>query len=217
MGFFTSSSKFFMYLLTSIFMLLGLAVLAAGLYMRFDSTQWDTMQSIHNGRLSVYIYMILGAAIFLLSIIGQYGAGKARRRFSLFIFQLGTLACLAVSIWGALVLFQVVNDSTTACIGDNCRNGADVNQELSNNLTQQQLDTIHKYQRPFAIFLACVAGAEGLLLICSFILCFRKSDEGLPSHYRQQNSPQGGHVTQVVVGTNGRTQPVAGAQPICYA
>merc|ERR1712130_1079999 len=41
MGFFTSSSKFFMYLLTSIFMLLGLAVLAAGLYMRFDTTQWD--------------------------------------------------------------------------------------------------------------------------------------------------------------------------------
>merc|ERR1711943_128270 len=135
-----------MYLLTSIFMLLGLAVLAAGLYMRFDTTQWDTMQSIRNGRLSVYIYMILGAAIFLLSIIGQYGAGKARRRFSLFIFQLGTLAC--------------------------------------------------------------VAGAEGLLLMCSFILCFRKSDEGLPSHYRQQNSPQGGHVTQVIVGTNGRTQPV---------
>merc|ERR1712178_215878 len=191
-----SSSKFFMYLLTSIFMLLGLAVLAAGLYMRFNTTQWDTMQNIHNGRLSVYIYMILGAAIFLLSIIGQYGAGKARRRF---------------------VLFQVVNDSTTACIGDNCRTGADVNQELSNNLTQQQLDTIHKYQRPFAIFLACVAGAEGLLLICSFILCFRKSDGGLPSHYRQQNSPQGGHVTQVVVGTNGRTQPVAGAQPISYA
>merc|ERR1711939_1279252 len=157
MGFFTSSSKFFMYLLTSIFMLLGLAVLAAGLYMRFDTTQWDTMQSIHNGRLSVYIYMILGAAIFLLSIIGQYGAGKARRRFSLFVFQLGTLACLAVSIWGALVLFQVVNDSTTACIGDNCRTGDDVSQELSNNLTQQQLDTIHKYQRPFAIFLACVA------------------------------------------------------------
>ena len=33
MGFFTSSSKFFMYLLTSIFELLGLAVLAAGLYL----------------------------------------------------------------------------------------------------------------------------------------------------------------------------------------
>merc|ERR1719258_566177 len=79
-------------------MLLGLAVLAAGLYMRFDTTQWDTMQSIHNGRLCVYIYMILGAAIFLLSIIGQYGAGKARRRFSLFVFQLGTLACLAFSL-----------------------------------------------------------------------------------------------------------------------
>merc|ERR1712167_22983 len=145
-----------MYLLTSIFMLLGLAVLAAGLYMRFDSTQWDTMQSIHNGRLSVYIYMILGAAIFLLSIIGQYGAGKARRRFSLFVFQLGTLACLAVSIWGALVLFSIVNDASTACISGNCKTGAEVNEAFINNLTQDQLDDIHKYQRPFAIFLACV-------------------------------------------------------------
>merc|ERR1712167_16590 len=184
-----------MYLLTSIFMLLGLAVLAAGLYMRFDSTQWDTMQSIHNGRLSVYIYMILGAAIFLLSIIGQYGAGKTRRRFSLFVFQLGTLACLAVSIWGALVLFSIVNDASTACISGNCKTGAEVNEAFINNLTQDQLDDIHKYQRPFAIFLACVAGAEGLLLICSFILCFQK-DEALPSHYRQQNSPPNGQPAQ---------------------
>jgi hypothetical protein len=214
MGFFTSSSKLFMYILTSIFSLAGLFLLGVGLWMRFDSTQWDTMKSVHNGALSVYIYMILGAAIFLLSIIGQYGAGRANRKFALFVFQIGTLACLAVSIWGALVLFNVVSDSDTASIGKNSVTAGDLNNDLNNQLTPEQRANIQKYQHPFAIFLASVAGAEGLMLICSFILCFQKPEIYLPSHYTQHHSPQGA-TAQVVVTQGGR--PQASAQPISYA
>ena len=210
MGFFTSTSKFFMYLLTSIFALAGLFLLGMGLWMRFDSKQWATLQQVHNGELSVYTYMGLGAVIFVLSLIGQHGSRKANRKFSLFVFQIGTIACLAVSIWGALVLFDIVSNSSSLNT-DQAAKAAELNANISSQLTAEQLADIRKYQRPFAIFLASVAGAEALMLICSFILCFQKPETYLPSYYVQQGSPpqQGG--TQVT------RAPVATGRPIYYA
>jgi uncharacterized membrane protein YeaQ/YmgE (transglycosylase-associated protein family) len=185
MGFFTVSSKFVVYLFSPIFGLAGLALLALGLFMRFDNTQWDTVQATDNGTKVVYIYMGLGAAMFLLCALGIRGARKAGHRFSLFLFQLGTLVCLVVSIYGAVILFDVVSESTTikgVSVGQ-------VNSGIASNLTPEQVADIHKYQRSFAIFLACVAGAEGLMLLASFILCFQKPETALPTHYQRHGSP----------------------------
>jgi len=190
MGFFTSTSKFIVHLFTAIFSLAGLFLLGVGLWMRFDQSQWATMQAAHNGETAVYTYIGLGAALLVFAVLGNRGASRPNRRFTLFLFQLGTLACLIVSVYGAVVLFKVVSDNDTASIGDKSINIGDVNKDITSHLTQSQIDDLQKYQRPFAIFLACIAGAQGLMLIASFILCFQKREVYLPSYnQRQINQP----------------------------
>merc|ERR1719181_1629878 len=154
MGFFTQSSKFIVKLFSSIFALIGLLVLGMGLWMRFHRDEWIYMQSQPKGEVAVFTYIGLGAAMFVLSLLGIRGASKAHRRFSLFLFQLGTLACLIASVYGSAVLFGTIKGTDSACI----------------------------------------SGAEGLMLLASFILCFQKPQEYLPTFIVHRHAAAGAGV-----------------------
>lgn len=188
MGFFTSTSKGIVNLFTFVFSIIGLLLLAFGLYMRIKSSQWAAMQAVDNGASAVYTYIGLGASMFVLSLLGRRGTGTGNR-FSLFVFQIGTLACLIASIYGATVLLGVVSDSDTVTAGSQTVNAGKVNSELSKHLTGEQANMLHKYQRPFAIFLACVAAAEFLMLLASLVLCFQRPEVYLPTYYARHASP----------------------------
>jgi hypothetical protein len=194
MGFFTQSSKFIVKLFSSIFALIGLLVLGMGLWMRFHRDEWIYMQSQPKGEVAVFTYIGLGAAMFVLSLLGIRGASKAHRRFSLFLFQLGTLACLIASVYGSAVLFGTIKGTDSACISGNCETADNVNARLAGHIGEQELVAIHQYQRPFAIFLACIAGAEGLMLLASFILCFQKPQEYLPTFIVHRHAAAGAGV-----------------------
>merc|ERR1719443_1509166 len=93
-----------------IFSICGLTLLAFGLWSRFAHDRWAYMQTQPNGVMMVYIYIGLGAGIFVLSILGQLGAGykgnsRRSRRLPLAIYILCTLAVFGVSLYGTLILF----------------------------------------------------------------------------------------------------------------
>jgi len=183
-------SKCFVYLITSIFQLLGLAVLGAGLWLRFNDAQWERMQQLDNGETATYTYIGVGAALFLTSVLGMYGAGKPKRRISLFLFQLGTLACMVVSIYGSVILFDAVPEEDLSASQNQQIN--QTNTALNTVLTPEDRDAITNYQQPFAIFLAAVAGAEFLLFLCSIVLCCRKNKQpsDLPTYTSHHSPPR---------------------------
>jgi len=184
-------SRAFMTFFNAIFSLCGLALLAFGLWTRFALDQWMYMQGVNNGVVMVYIYIGVGAGIFVLSILGQLGAGYKgnSRRLPLAIYIICTLAVFIVSLYGTIVLFGITNDSKVFS-GEQIQQNQRVQDEIQQNLTPAQLRAVEKYNRPLAIFLAVLSGVEFLLLICSFaLMCERRQQQSLPSYYAHSGTP----------------------------
>merc|ERR1712028_13211 len=179
MGFFTSTSHFFMSLFTFIFSMLGSALFIFGLYGRFSS-QWDDAASEHNGQLMILVCIFLGLGLFVNAFLGSYGA-NSQNKFCLVIFMFVSLACAIVAAWESVVLFGYSDDSNVPSVIKD--HGDDVTKEITGSFTADQMTWVNKNSHSVAIFLACVAGAEALLFICALILAFQRRRQYLPSHY----------------------------------
>lgn len=150
--------------LSFLFSLLGAALLALGLWMRFDSGQWAAMNTISNGHTAVLTYIGIGAAVFLLSTLGWFGVtvkDSLWRMRLIAIFQIGMLVLLVASTYGSVVLFRM--DQTTAqqkrldIIG-------------KNTLTPNQTMAVRTHSQTAASFVTVVAASSFLIMTTSCCL-----------------------------------------------
>jgi len=178
MGFFNSTSHFFVSLFTFLFSLIGSTLFIFGLYGRFSS-QWDLAATEANGQMSILICLFLGLGMVVNAWLGSYGANRSNK-FCLVIFLFISLACAIVAAWIAATLFGVSSDSSIPTgVGDA---GTKLNDEISGHMTKDHMSWVMKHKEPCAIFMACVAGAEFLLFLSALVLCFERRQQYLPQY-----------------------------------
>ena len=111
MGFCTGMAKGFLYVISFILGLSGLAVLGAGSYAKINYDDWGELFS----NTGINIALISGAAIFVVAFLGCYGA-KNQSKCALSSFFLVIFAFLVMQIIAAIMFASYMGklDSVTS-------------------------------------------------------------------------------------------------------